>query len=204
MTAAGPLRLLLALSSRALPTTYRTACRPCTAVGIEMALRDGVDWLLHVDTDELIFPSGSPAYSLQARGSGGGWGSNGVEGRLVHQSATTLLSEPGASFFLLLPGASPALQRTHTAPSAAPPPYFFVQEVLSGVPGDVDTLVFPNYESLPERDDVRHPFLEVTLFKKNYAHVLSGAWVVVVCVGGGASEGYPATLPGSKGGLVRV
>jgi hypothetical protein len=48
--------------------------------------------------------------------------------------------------------------------------------VLSGVPGDVDTLVFPNYESLPERDDVRHPFLEVTLFKKNYAHVLSGGW----------------------------
>lgn len=46
--------------------------------------------------------------------------------------------------------------------------------MLSGVPADVDTLVFPNYESLPERDDVRHPFLEVTLFKKNYAHVLSG------------------------------
>jgi hypothetical protein len=37
-------------------------------VGIEMALRDGVDWLLHVDTDELIFPSGSPAYSLQVAG----------------------------------------------------------------------------------------------------------------------------------------
>ncbi|EFN51864.1 hypothetical protein CHLNCDRAFT_7951, partial [Chlorella variabilis] len=80
-------------------------------VGIEMALKDGIDWLLHVDTDELIYPSGSPAYSLQ--------------------------------------------------------------EVLGQVPADVDTLVFPNYESLPERDDVVDPFLEVTMFKKNYAHVVS-------------------------------
>lgn len=32
-----------------------------------MAQRDGVDWLLHVDTDELIYPSGSPDYSLQVR-----------------------------------------------------------------------------------------------------------------------------------------
>lgn len=37
------------------------------AVGIGMAQRDGVDWLLHVDTDELIYPSGSPDYSLQVR-----------------------------------------------------------------------------------------------------------------------------------------
>jgi hypothetical protein len=49
------------------------------------------------------------------------------------------------------------------------------QEVLRNVPPEVDTLVFPNYESLPERDDVGDPFLEVTLFKKNYAHVVSGA-----------------------------
>ncbi|KAL4450650.1 hypothetical protein ABPG77_001006 [Micractinium sp. CCAP 211/92] len=80
-------------------------------VGIEMAQRDGIDWLLHVDTDELIYPSGSPAFSLQ--------------------------------------------------------------EVLGSVPHDVDTLVFPNYESLPEREDVTDPFLEVSLFKKNYAHVVS-------------------------------
>ncbi|KAL4433671.1 hypothetical protein ABPG75_000112 [Micractinium tetrahymenae] len=80
-------------------------------VGIEMAQHDGIDWLLHVDTDELIYPSGSPAFSLQ--------------------------------------------------------------EVLGSMPHDVDTLVFPNYESLPERADVADPFLEVTLFKKNYAHVVS-------------------------------
>lgn len=80
-------------------------------VGIGMAQRDGVDWLLHVDTDELIYPSGSPDYSLQ--------------------------------------------------------------QVLAKVPPDVDTLIFPNYESLPEREDVTDPFTEVTLFKRNYAHVVS-------------------------------
>lgn len=80
-------------------------------VGIEMAQRDGIDWLLHVDTDELVYPSGSAEYSLQ--------------------------------------------------------------EVLGKVPADVDTLVFPNYESLPETENVVQPFMEVTLFKKNYAHVVS-------------------------------
>eukprot|EP00887_Chlorella_sp_A99_P005888 scaffold1.g5888.t1 len=79
-------------------------------VGIQMAQADGQDWVLHVDTDELIYPSGSPDLS--------------------------------------------------------------VQEVLAQVPEDVDTLVFPNYESLPEADDVADPFTQVTLFKKNYGHVV--------------------------------
>jgi len=32
-----------------------------------MAQKDGADWLLHVDTDELIYPAGSPAFSLQVQ-----------------------------------------------------------------------------------------------------------------------------------------
>lgn len=44
-----------------------TATCTWSAVGIGMAQRDGVDWLLHVDTDELIYPSGSPDFSLQVR-----------------------------------------------------------------------------------------------------------------------------------------
>ena len=36
-------------------------------MGIEMAQKDKVDWLLHVDTDEMIYPSGSLAFSLQVR-----------------------------------------------------------------------------------------------------------------------------------------
>ena len=29
------------------------------------------------------------------------------------------------------------------------------------MPAEVDTLIFPNYESLPEREDVADPFTEV-------------------------------------------
>jgi hypothetical protein len=58
-----------------------------------------MDWMLHIDTDELVYPGGGPEYSIQ--------------------------------------------------------------RVLAAVPPDVDTMVFPNYESLPERDDVQDPFTEV-------------------------------------------
>jgi hypothetical protein len=36
-----------------------------------------------------------------------------------------------------------------------------VQAVLADVPASVDTVVFPNYESMPERDDITDPFTEV-------------------------------------------
>ena len=68
-------------------------------VGIALAERDGVDWLLHIDTDELMYPGGGPSYSLQA--------------------------------------------------------------VLAAQPAAVDTVVFPNYEAMPERDDVAAPFEQV-------------------------------------------
>jgi hypothetical protein len=78
---------------------------------IQMGKEDEIDWLLHIDTDELIYPGGSHQYALQ--------------------------------------------------------------EVLAKVPAEVDLLVFPNYESLPERDDVSYPFVEVSLFKRNFNHVVS-------------------------------
>lgn len=120
-----------------------------------MAQRDGVDWLLHVDTDELIYPSGSPDFSLQART------------RLVLQCS------PDSDTWLrkLVAAGVQTMLRWGNRVSLLHPP---LQEVLAKVPPDVDTLVFPNYESLPERDDVVDPFTEVTLFKKNYAHVVSG------------------------------
>ena len=74
-------------------------CACHTAEGIQLAQRDGVDWILHIDTDELVYPGGAPEYSLQ--------------------------------------------------------------RLLGSVPEDVDSLVFPNYESMPERDDVSEPFTEV-------------------------------------------
>ena len=80
-------------------------------MGIELARNAGAEWLLHIDTDELIYPGGSRDYSLQ--------------------------------------------------------------QVLASVPADVDLLVFPNYESLAETPDVEDVFSEVSLFKRNYAHVVS-------------------------------
>jgi hypothetical protein len=83
-------------------------------MGIGLAQKDRADWLLHIDTDELLYPSGTRDYSLK--------------------------------------------------------------ELLATVPGDVDLLVFPNYESLAERTDVEDPFTEVTLFKRSYSHVESDAY----------------------------
>ena len=77
-------------------------CACYNAEGIQLAQRDGVDWILHIDTDELVYPGGAPEYSLQ--------------------------------------------------------------RLLGSVPEDVDSLVFPNYESMPERDDISDPFTEVGCF----------------------------------------
>ena len=47
-----------------------------------------------------------------------------------------------------------------------------VKTLLYNIPEDVDTLVFPNYEACPETDSVKDPFREVTLFKRNFDHVV--------------------------------
>ena len=36
------------------------------AEGIKLAEADGVDWVFHVDTDELMYPASAAEYSLQA------------------------------------------------------------------------------------------------------------------------------------------
>lgn len=86
-------------------TNNKEHSQPCTlfaaAVAIEMATKDNVDWLLHIDTDELMYPGGSAKFSLQ--------------------------------------------------------------DVLATFPDDVDTVVFPNYESLPESSKVHDPFTEVSM-----------------------------------------
>ena len=38
--------------------------------------------------------------------------------------------------------------------------------MLAAYPADVDTVVFPNYESLPERDDVQDPFTEARAVRR--------------------------------------
>ena len=62
-------------------------------------MKDKVDWLLHIDTDELMYPGGNSGFSLQ--------------------------------------------------------------KVLKEFADDVDTVVFPNYASLPESDKLQDQFTEV-------------------------------------------
>ncbi|KAI3827043.1 hypothetical protein L1987_01105 [Smallanthus sonchifolius] len=78
-------------------------------MAIVMARNSGMDWILHLDTDELIHPAGAGEYSLR--------------------------------------------------------------QLLRDIPSDVDMVVFPNYESSVERDDIKDPFIEVSMFKRNYDHL---------------------------------
>ncbi|KAF8728244.1 hypothetical protein HU200_018836 [Digitaria exilis] len=83
------------------------------SLNMEMAIimaRDlGMDWIIHLDTDELLYPGGAAEYS--------------------------------------------------------------VRHLLAEVPHDVDMVIFPNYESSVERDNIKDPFSEVSMFKKNYDHL---------------------------------
>ncbi|XP_027350150.1 glycosyltransferase-like At2g41451 [Abrus precatorius] len=83
------------------------------SLNMEMAIvmaRDlRMDWIIHLDTDELMHPAGTQEYSLR--------------------------------------------------------------QLLADVPGNVDMVIFPNYESSVERDDIKEPFSEVSMFKKNYDHL---------------------------------
>ncbi|GER25826.1 elongation defective 1 family protein [Striga asiatica] len=83
---------------------------------IDMARKAGMDWIIHLDTDELMHPAGTREYS--------------------------------------------------------------VRKFLSAVPRDVDTVIFPNYESAVEREDVKEPFTEVTMFKKNLNHLPGETYLV--------------------------
>ncbi|KAM7530033.1 hypothetical protein LguiB_033443 [Lonicera macranthoides] len=78
-------------------------------MAIVMAREARMNWIIHLDTDELIHPAGGSEYS--------------------------------------------------------------VRKLLSDLPASVDMVVFPNYESSVERDDIKDPFGEVSMFKKNYDHL---------------------------------
>ncbi|KAJ0259390.1 hypothetical protein HA466_0057510 [Hirschfeldia incana] len=86
-----------------------TAASPNVSRVLETIPDDGMDWILHLDTDELVHPSGASEYSLRS--------------------------------------------------------------LFREVPEDVDAVIFVNHESSVERDDIKEPFTEVSMFKKNYQHV---------------------------------
>nr|GMD39831.1 glycosyltransferase-like At2g41451 [Ipomoea batatas] len=83
-------------------------------MAIVMAREAGMDWIFHLDTDELVHPAGTDPFS--------------------------------------------------------------VQQLLSNLPAEVDAVVFSNYESSVERDDIKEPFSEVSLFKKNQDHIAEEAY----------------------------
>ncbi|GJM91606.1 hypothetical protein PR202_ga07998 [Eleusine coracana subsp. coracana] len=72
-------------------------------MAIVMARDAGMDWIIHLDTDELLYPGGAAEYS--------------------------------------------------------------VRRLLGEVPRDVDMVIFPNYESSVECDNIKDPFSEVSLFR---------------------------------------
>ena len=84
-------------------------------IAIETARREGVDWHVHIDTDELLNPAGQSEFG--------------------------------------------------------------VKPLFANVPDEVDLLVFPNYEACPEHDQVKDPFREVTLFKRNFDHVVRNTYM---------------------------
>ncbi|KAK9069242.1 hypothetical protein SSX86_013358 [Deinandra increscens subsp. villosa] len=79
-------------------------------MAIVMAREAHMEWIIHLDSDELVYPSGTREYSLR--------------------------------------------------------------QLLSNVPENVDAVVFPNYESSIERDDIQEPFSEISMFKKNFDHLM--------------------------------
>ncbi|XP_076958418.1 glycosyltransferase-like At2g41451 [Bidens hawaiensis] len=79
-------------------------------MAIVMAQEAHIEWIIHLDTDELVYPAGAREYSLR--------------------------------------------------------------NLLSNIPEHVDLVVFPNYESSIERDDIQEPFSEVSMFKKNFDHLM--------------------------------
>ena len=85
-------------------------------MAIEMATEDNVDWIAHIDTDELLFPAG-----------------------VANLDIRELLREYQ--------------------------------------PRDIDGIVLPNYEAVPEtKGGVQDPFDDATLFKRNYEHADKKTW----------------------------
>ncbi|CAL9039632.1 glycosyltransferase-like At2g41451 [Musa acuminata AAA Group] len=105
-------------------------------MAIVMARNTGMDWIIHLDTDELIHPAGAAEYSLT--------------------------------------------------------------RLLSDVPANVDIVIFPNYESSVERDDIKEPFSEVSMFKKNFDHLLRETYFGLYKVAANGNPNYFLTYGNGK------
>lgn len=75
---------------------------------------------------------------------------------------------------------------------------YSVKSVFASLPPDVDLLVFPNYEACPETDTVTDPFTEVTLFKRNFDHVVRKHYMESYKLVTGANPNYFLTYGNGK------
>lgn len=105
-------------------------------IAIAQALAEGLDWHVHIDVDELLWPGGEK-----------------------HLSMKTFLGE---------------------------------------VHPTIDNVVFANYEACPETDAVRDPFREVTLFKRNFEHVVKRTYMQFYKAVTGANPNYFLTYANGK------
>ncbi|GFZ02634.1 elongation defective 1 protein [Actinidia rufa] len=105
-------------------------------MAIVMARSSGMDWIIHLDTDELLHPAGAREYSLR---------------RL-------LLDVPGNVDMVVFPNYS---QYSISI--------LWTIELVACIKSDSHTCDFQ--ESSVERDDIKEPFTEVSMFKKNYDHL---------------------------------
>jgi hypothetical protein len=75
---------------------------------------------------------------------------------------------------------------------------YSVKTVFAALPADVDLFVFPNYEACPETDEVKDPFREVTLFKRNFDHVVRKTYMESYRLVAGDNPNYFLTYGNGK------
>lgn len=127
-------------------------------VGIQLAQADGMDWIIHLDTDELLYPGPEFNHSLQVQSPAHAPDLYRppvcVHSSFTHRTPSThstplLSAHPGGR---CASGQGPTNAWTGSSlfPSS--------QALLARSPPDVLYIEFANYEALPETVDVRDPF----------------------------------------------
>eukprot|EP01126_Amoeba_proteus_P008287 TRINITY_DN1305_c0_g1_i12.p1 TRINITY_DN1305_c0_g1~~TRINITY_DN1305_c0_g1_i12.p1 ORF type:complete len:198 (+),score=31.95 TRINITY_DN1305_c0_g1_i12:474-1067(+) len=128
-------------------------------IALRKCLTIGIDWLLHIDVDELFYCEGVRLSKV-----------------LLILIWVRGLSWDLVSFFFLF------LSRFYPPPLniSLGRPFLFIQSLKEHLhflsENSIGTFSYANYESVPQYADVGDYFVEVSLFKKNLSHVeLNGA-----------------------------
>eukprot|EP01126_Amoeba_proteus_P008286 TRINITY_DN1305_c0_g1_i11.p1 TRINITY_DN1305_c0_g1~~TRINITY_DN1305_c0_g1_i11.p1 ORF type:complete len:159 (+),score=27.32 TRINITY_DN1305_c0_g1_i11:474-950(+) len=123
-------------------------------IALRKCLTIGIDWLLHIDVDELFYCEGVRLSKV-----------------LLILIWVRGLSWDLVSFFFLF------LSRFYPPPLniSLGRPFLFIQSLKEHLhflsENSIGTFSYANYESVPQYADVGDYFVEVSLFKKNLSHV---------------------------------